>query len=308
MRALDVKQLAAWLVHRQRQQQQRREAAAAAITRSKRMWLRRQALVSLISGWAADGGGHGRRIVERAEGGWSCSTLAGYLGGDDVTYTLNFRMTRQNVEFIAGKLSAAGYLCDNKCRNKKHRMASLFKVGVCLYFCAHCKGDCKTAGDCASLGRSTVEAYLAEFCNGVIKVLKPIFMPSTPPSPAVLQGVRDEFAARRGISNVAMACDGTHLPFRGGPEYRNYKGWTSILCVAFVTSFHTFVDADIGAPGRSGDNTVLTDSAMMEAVNQDPVAWLGVDGVIAADGGVCLCVVACLLPPAPSVPGYNNTS
>ena len=133
-------------------------------------------------------------------------------------------MTRQNVEFIASKLSAAGYLCDNKCRNKKFRVTSLFKVSVCLYFCAHCKGDRKTAGDVASLGRSTVEAYLAEFCEGVIRVLRPIFMPFSPPSPEVLQGIRREFAARRGISNVAMACDGTHLPFRGRARVSKLQG------------------------------------------------------------------------------------
>ena len=49
-------------------------------------------------------------------------------------------------------------------------------------------------------------------------------------------------------------------------DYRNYKGWTSILAVAFVNSFHLFVDAAVGAPGRSGDNTVLKDCWLMKAI------------------------------------------
>ena len=150
---------------------------------------------------------------------------------------------------------------------------------------AHGKGDMKVVGDVASLGRSTVEQYLYAFCTGVLKVLKPIFMPSTPPSPAKLAAIREEFAARQGISNVAMAVDGTHVPFRGCADYRNYKGWTSILLVAFVTSFYTFVDGDVGAAGRSGDNTVLTSSWLLEEIKRDPLAWLGLDGAIAADGG-----------------------
>lgn len=113
-----------------------------------------------------------------------------------------------------------------------------------------------------------------------------------------------------------MAVDGTHLPFRpdtktSAADYRNYKGWHSILAVAFVNSFHLFVDADVGAgklwasacrarvstalpcvltcmyyvnraAGRSGDNTVLTHSFLMGEINKDPVKWLGVDGCIAA--------------------------
>ena len=87
-----------------------------------------------------------------------------------------------------------------------------------------------------------------------------------------------------------MATDGSHIPFRPDDaataiDYRNYKGWTSILAVAFVTSFFTFVDADVGAAGRSGDNTVLTDSWLLKEIAANREAWLGADGVIAADGG-----------------------
>lgn len=110
-------------------------------------------------------------------------------------------------------------------------------------------------------------------------------MPSEPPPPERLQRVREEFAARRGIGNVAMAVDGTHCPFRGGADYRNYKGWESILLLAFVNSFHLFVDGDVGAPGRAGDNTVLAQSWMMQQVGENPESWLGPGGMIAADGG-----------------------
>lgn len=282
-----TRSVAAFLFYLRRRQQMQQEAAEQVAAGRRRRQLHRQRLAAIVvAAAAADGGCYGRRTVERTEGGWPCSTLQGYLNGDEVTYKLKFRMSRANVEFISETLEAGGFCCTNRCRDKAKRVTSIFKVGVVLYYMAHCKGDANTAGDVASLGRSTVEQYIVEFCAGVVACLKPIFMPSTPPSAEWLQRVRGEFAARRGIANVAMACDGTHCPFHG-PEkdYRNYKGWTSILLVAFVTSFYTFVDGDVGQPGRAGDNTVLADSWLMEQISADPVAWLGVDGVIAADGG-----------------------
>ena len=227
-----------------------------------------------------------RREVERADGGWAASTLAGYLNhGDEITYRYNFRMTKASVNMIIEKLSAARYLTTNTCRNPKLRVTAAFKVAVCLYFMAHGKGSMKVVGDAASLGESTVRLYLEAFCAGVLAVLRPIYMPATKPTAAHVQRVREQFAYRRGIANVAMACDGTHVPFKGGPDYRNYKGWESILVLGFVDSYHLFVDADVGAAGRSGDNTVLKYSWLLARINEDPVGWLGEDGVIAADGG-----------------------
>ena len=52
-----------------------------------------------------------------------------------------------------------------------------------------------------------------------------------------------------------------------------------------MNSFHLFVDAAVGAPGRTGDNTVLKDCWLMKAIKADREAWLGPQGIIAADGG-----------------------
>lgn len=183
----------------------------------------------------------------------------------------------------AGK--PACFVTYNKCMDPAKRMTARFKCGVAFYFLAHGCCEADVVGDVASLGGSTVELYLRQFCMGVLAVLKPIYMPAKPRSPEMIARVRAQFAARRGISNVAMAVDGTHVPFRGGPDYRNYKGWTSILAVAFVDSYYLFVDADVGCAGRAGDNGVLASCWLLEQIKADPEAWLGVDGVIAADGG-----------------------
>ena len=268
------------------EQQFKEDEARVTAELSRRRQKRRDVFLQVLAQATKDASKPDRRKVERAEGGWEGSTLNGYLKkGDEATYKLNFRMTKASVQYITTKLSESGHVVDSMCANKKLRVPAAFKVAACLYYMAHCKSDSKVAADVASIGKTTMEYYLDCFCLGVLTVLLPIFMPSTPPSPDVVQSWRQEFAARRGIPNVAMACDGSHCPFRGGPDYRNYKGWESILAVAFASPFHTFIGADIGAAGKSGDNTVLKDSWLMAQIQADPEAWLGKDGMVAADSG-----------------------
>ena len=70
-------------------------------------------------------------------------------------------------------------------------------------------------------------------------------------------------------------------------DYHKYfKGWTSILAVAFVDSYYRFIfDVDVGYPGRAGDNTVLSRSPLMASIASEPDKWLGKGGVILGDSG-----------------------
>lgn len=288
----DPKLRAALLVVLRKRQRRRAQAALEekqAMRRRKRLRIKLAALVAALE---AQETRCARRKINRGTDGWAGSTINDYVTTGDVhTYKLNFRVTRETFCMMSNKLSSAGYLCTNACRDPGKRITSQFKLGVCLYFMAgHGKGDMKAVADAASIGRSTMLKYLDEFCMGVFRVLKPVYMSSKPPSASMLSSVRSEFAARRGIANVAMATDGTHIPFHPqnaatASDYKNYKGWSSILMVAFVNAFYLFVDADVGAAGKSGDNSVLTGSWLLEQIRKDPEVWLGPDGVIAADGG-----------------------
>ena len=167
-----------------------------------------------------------------------------------------------------------------------------------MYFFAHGMAGAKPVGDAAGIGASTVTAYLREFCAGTFRVLKPIYMPCTPPAAEIIETWRLEAAGRRGIGNCPMACDGTHVPFRPeraehAQDYKCYKGFYSILVLAFVNPFHLFVDGDVGAAGRSGDNTVLRNSWLMKQIEADRDAWLGQEGYVCADGGASDGVSVC---------------
>ena len=125
-----------------------------------------------------------RRTVERNDGGWYASTINKYVTcGDEQTYRKNFRVTKATLLDISERLKSAGYVMDNdrKCTPLAKRQTSLFKVAVCMYYLA-AGGETRVVGDAAGIGASTVELYLEQFCNGVLKVLKPIYMKVTPPS------------------------------------------------------------------------------------------------------------------------------
>ena len=164
-----------------------------------------------------------------------------------------------------------------------------FRVACCLYAMGQ-GGRLKVCADAASIGESTLRGYLERFCAAVVATVRPVYMPSTPPSAEHIKARREKFCSRRGIDCGALACDGTHIPFRPdskkeAQDYKNYKGWTSILCLAFVDSFYCFADIDVGFPGRAGDNTVLRTNPLMRAIHANPDTWLGSGGVVLGDSG-----------------------
>jgi len=246
-----------------------------------------------------------RRVVGRALGKWRGSTLHGYLlDGDDQTYKDNFRCTRHRFNDLCQRLKgsclekaeerteytlrggAAKFKKANAIRDTPHMR---FKVAMCMYALGH-GGPIKVLADVGSLGVSTLKKYLKLFAEAITTTMKPMFMPGTPFTTSEREAVQGQFASRRGLKNVTLACDGSHIPFwpknkRVAQDYRNYKGWKSILSVAFVDSYYRFFSVHVGYPGRAGDNTVLARWKLMDDIVMDKDAWLGKGGVVLGDSG-----------------------
>lgn len=248
-----------------------------------------------------------RRVETRALGKWRGSTLSGYLTkGDDKTYLQNFRCTKAQFDRMVDHLqdshldsqpdrTVVGSAEWRKVRRTANARKALdppsrrYKVAVALYSVGH-GGSIKVLADVASLGKSTLKKYLEQWADACTEKLKPVYMPGKPPSAADLAAVQSEFASRRGLAPVAQAVDGSHIPWKPKGkalqmDYRNFKGWPSILAVAFVDSYYRFFELDVGWPGRAGDNTVLKHSWLMTAIGEDPDLWLGKGGVILGDSG-----------------------
>ena len=268
-----------------------RKARARASARRQKNLLLLVAALAEEEQAASQPGKRVRAVIARAEQGWKGSVMYGYLYNQTAAtkpqvYKANFRMAPQTFDKVVSKIEGSGlsFVPKMGCVKREVKPVS-FKLGVCLYILA-LGASAKTAGNCASLGRSTVELWLSQFTEVCTKVLKPQYMPAKPLEPSLLAQVRSEFSARRGIPNAAMACDGSHVPFRTHhADYRNYKGWYSILVVAFVNSFHLFVGGTVGFPGKAGDNTVLRTSWLMQQIKDHPDEYLGEDGVVLGDSG-----------------------
>jgi hypothetical protein len=291
------------------------------MSRSKSMRRNRHALAAVAACVAAsDAAAMPRRTVPRALGGWRGSTLAGYvLRGDDVTYKEKLRMDSGTFSKLVGlfrgsRLDTSLPLTTQRAceirgttgRRRRGRRVSViaqvaratrsrdpptlrYKVAACMYAFAH-GGPLKTLADVCSVAQSTLRGWLTSFCLDTMRLVKPLYMPAKPFSAEERAAVQGQFASRRGVPNVTLACDGSHIPFkppnkRVALDYRNYKGWYSILAVAFVDSYYRFFDLDVGYPGRAGDNTVLSKNWLMRALSVDPAAWLGPGGLVLGDSG-----------------------
>ena len=274
----------------------------------------------VLQAMANSGVGQVRRLVPRALGKWRGSTLSGYLTHDDQTYLERFRATRAQLDGLVVRLQGSqldsasnrlvreiarrppppsGATASSPSARKRARTKKAcagqdaptlrYKVALCMYALGH-GGPIKVLADAASVGESSMRRYLGLFAVSVIQTLRPVYMPGSPFSESDLAAVQGQFASRRGFPGVSLAVDGTHIPFRPKNrsffmDYRNFKGWTSILAVAFVDSYYRFFDVDVGYPGRAGDNTVLSRSPLMASIASEPDKWLGKGGVILGDSG-----------------------
>lgn len=242
-----------------------------------------------------------RTFIERTPEQWRTSTIFSYLyHGSAAVFRQNFRLTRPIfntlVRLVAPRMRTTrttpiqpNRVNQQSAAMRRHAPPE-FRVAAVLYWLAQ-GGHIKPVADAAGSGFSTLRRWHGQFVTAVIEFVRPIYMPEEPPSQAAIRLVRETFGARRGISEICMAVDGSHIAFEPREahtaiEYRNYKGWHSILAVAFVNSFHLFVDINVGHAGRSGDNTVLRSWEFMERLLAHPDVWLGPGGMVAADGGV----------------------
>jgi len=221
--------------------------------------------VAQASPWRAFGAMLGERVPLATRGshvprkGWKESPLAqAIMEWDDVEFRRRFRVSRGVFNMIVERLSASGHVWDNLCKDPRYRTPAWFKVGVTILHLAQ-GGTWWQTGFCSRVSEAVVLKWVTQTCAGIVEVLRPDYL-RTPTSVEECNTDQQRFAERRGIANVGGAVDGTHVPWAPESEehmeqFRNYKGWYSILVVAAVNSFYMFVDADVGRPGRMSDST-----------------------------------------------------
>ena len=167
---------------------------------------------------------------------WLGSTMAGYLDGDEQAFRRYFRVSRRQFALLHDsirtfpmwqtvsddRLTPAQRRRDQRRRFALAHATTRFRVATCLYVYAHGGPLIHTSG-VASVGEQTVRDWLRWFGVAVIACVRPLYMPTTPPSPAALRAIRSEFASRQGIPNVAMTVDCTHKSTKSMLEVHEHR-------------------------------------------------------------------------------------
>ena len=184
-----------------------------------------------------------------------------YWAANDLEFKRQFRMSRPAFEALVNDLSP--WIKTGKSRNKKQNICTRMKVGVALYYFAH-GGSGQNLAHVSGLSKGVAFKYVHQIAklittkiahkwmgDGIFKML-----------PNYMEECRSRFHSRHAFPNVGGCIDGTHVPYTPNSgeceeDFKNYKGWTSLLCIAFVNSFYLFVDIDVAWPGRMHDKTCI---------------------------------------------------
>ncbi len=106
------------------------------------------------------------------------------------------------------------------------------KVATCLWHLAH-GGEWSSTAGMAGVAASTVRKYTSQVCHAICKGFAPEYFKLRTDAEAT-ELAWQRFGDRRRLGNIRLALDGSHIPFAPldgsvREDYKNYKGFTSIL-------------------------------------------------------------------------------
>ncbi|XP_018407700.1 PREDICTED: putative nuclease HARBI1 [Cyphomyrmex costatus] len=121
------------------------------------------------------------------------------------------------------------------------------------------------------IGHNTVSKIIAETCKVIWTTLKEeVFLQ---PNATNWQTISEDFNKYWNFPHCIGAIDGKHIiiqaPANSGSCFYNYKGNHSINLLAVSDAKYRFIIVDIGAPGRQGDSGVLTNSGLMNLLENN---------------------------------------
>ncbi|XP_077492216.1 uncharacterized protein LOC144103347 [Amblyomma americanum] len=135
------------------------------------------------------------------------------------------------------------------------------RVAIGLYrLCS--SSEERSIAELFAVGRSTVNQAYSELCEAVVELMEDdwVKMPTLDTMPEHIR----EFNAACQFPQAVGALDGCHVPVspptENAVDYRNYKGWYSIILLAIVDHRHKFLYIRVESPGRCHDSHVYSGS------------------------------------------------
>ncbi|KAM7294246.1 hypothetical protein ISCGN_023763 [Ixodes scapularis] len=120
---------------------------------------------------------------------------------------------------------------------------------------------------------NTVSTIVAEVCPAIYSALKDDFL-KVPSSPAEWKAVAQGYQDLWQFPHCVGALDGKHIalvpPHQSGAQFRNYKGFFSIVLMALVDADLNFIFVDVGRNGRMNDSGIWGACRLKEALERQP--------------------------------------
>ncbi|KAL1448135.1 hypothetical protein MTO96_044146 [Rhipicephalus appendiculatus] len=175
-----------------------------------------------------------------------------------------FRVTPATFRYIVETVRP---LLERQNTNMREAIALDKRVAIGLYrLCS--SAEERSIAELFAVGRSTVNEAYRELCEAVIHTMEARWV-NMPTVSSMAEHIR-EFTAVLGFPQAIGALDGCHFPVsppkENATDYRNYKGWYSMILLALVDHKYMFRYINVGSPGRCHDSYVYQRSQLAGAV------------------------------------------
>ena len=186
----------------------------------------------------------------------NCHLLRIIMRGHEIEFRRMFRLSRNVFEAVFHEISP--FLRDGNSRNKKQNIPSRLKLGIALYYMAH-GGDAAHLESASGLTKATALKYVHRVAALICSQLAQKWMgESLLKEDGYMEGCRERFRLRNGFPYVGAAIDGAHIPYspnsgESEQSYKNYKMWTSLLCIGMVNSYHMSATS-FSPSGKAGNS------------------------------------------------------
>lgn len=202
-----------------------------------------------------------RDIFKRREAQSTYNLVREMTLGDEDMYYRYMRMTPATFEHI---LRLVAPLITKQRTNFREPISAAMKLSITLRHLA--TGETHISlGLQYRVGRATVSKLIPEVCKALYDVLAPEYL-DVPKSPEEWLKIADRYLELWNLYHVLGALDGKHIrifcPQKSGSLYHNYKGYFSMVLMAWCDADLNFVMFDIGHYGSNNDSGVLSNCEM----------------------------------------------
>ena len=122
------------------------------------------------------------------------------------------------------------------------------------------------------ISKSTLSIMVPHVCNLICQVLQNDYL-SCPSTEDEWLWVSDQFCDKWQFPNCIGAGDGKHIrlraPGHSGTEYFNYKGFYSLVLMAFVGPNYEFLFIDVGCQGSLSDGGIFRRTKLCEKLENN---------------------------------------